>query len=49
MVSELIDTILIPQKFEKITAIEKIKGGEIIALNTQKELFKNQNKIYYLL
>ena len=49
MVSELIDTILIPQKFEKITAIEKIKGGEIIALNTKRIIVKNpQNKIYYL-
>ncbi len=49
MVSELIDTILIPQKFEKITAIEKIKGGEIITLSAKKIIVKNpQNKIYYL-
>jgi len=49
MVSELINTILIPQKFEKTTTIEKIKGGEIIALNAKRIIVKNpQNKIYYL-
>ena len=49
MVSELIDTVLIPQKFEKITAIEKLKGSEIIALNAKRIIIKNpQNKIFYL-
>jgi hypothetical protein len=49
MVSELIDTVLIPQKFEKITAIEKLKGSEIIALNNKRIVVKNpQNKIFYL-
>jgi len=49
MVAELIDTILIPEKFEKTTAMEKIKGDEIIDLNTKRIIIKNlQSKIFYL-
>ena len=48
IVSELIDTILIPQKFEKTAVIEKLKGNEIIDLNAKRIIVKNtQNKIYY--
>ncbi len=48
MVSELIDAILIPQKFEKTATIEKLKGSEVIDLNAKRIIVKNQqNKIYY--
>lgn len=49
IVSELINVILIPQKFEKNAVIEKLKGSEIIDLNAKRIIVKNpQNKTYYL-
>ncbi len=49
MVSELINTILIPQKFESKKIIDnKLKGGEIADISAKKIIIKNQTNNYYL-
>ena len=48
MVAELVNTVLIPQKFEKTAVVEKLKGYEIVDLNAKRFVVKNpQTKIYY--